>query len=247
MRHHGRIEGRGRTKTPLAKVKWVREAPPGVRRHKHRKDFDMAQILMDGTALALEQEPEQVGQLFDLLRAHVPSGRIISHVYLDEREVLEQEHNALRNQALASVQTVRVVTATLNKQVFDNIGELLNFLRELRPVLRQASRELRFGAVAEATTKLADCFTGMDTAVRNIEQLVGLLPTLKAGFSEAELSCFSRSEIGMFNELTKDFSNKDWLGVADRLEFQVDPLMGRWQTVLSRVSNTLKLSSTMVH
>lgn len=202
-------------------------------------------VTIDGSPMEIDPEMTKLGEVFDKVKGALPKERIVSQLFLDDREALEQEHAALRDTELGTVATIRFVTASLSRQVEENVGELLNFLKELRPVLRQASRELRFGAVPDATTKLADCFTGLDTAVRNIEQLMSVLPGLSAGFSEAELAYFSASENDLLGELVKDFTNKDWLSVADRIEFQLDPLMGRWQTVLNRVSTTLKNPPTV--
>lgn len=207
----------------------------------------MTSILIDGSPLELEGELSKLGEVFDKVKLALPRERIVSQLFLDDREVLEQEHEALRETPMSAVTNIRIVTASLVRQIEENVGELLNFLKELRPVLRQASRELRFGAVPDATTKLADCFTGLDTAVRNIEQLMNVLPSLSAGFSEAELAYFSSTENDLLGELIKDFTNKDWLSVADRIEFQLDPLMGRWQTVLNRVSTTLKAPAPLAN
>lgn len=205
----------------------------------------MEKLMLNGSRLEIPGEFAALGDLLEQLKSHVAEDSIITHVFLDDQDVFEQAEETMRVLSLSTVNTVRVVTAPLNRQILDNIAELLNFLKELRPVLRQASRELRFGAVAEASTKLADCFTGLDTAVRNIEQLVPVLPALNAGMSETELASFSKNENDLLGELVKDFTSKDWLSVADRIEFQLDPLMGRWQGVLNRVSGALKASADL--
>lgn len=205
----------------------------------------MEKIMLNGSRLEIPGEFAALGDLLEQLKSHVAEDSIITHVFLDDQDVFEQAEESMRVLSLSTVNTVRVVTAPLNRQILDNIAELLNFLKELRPVLRQASRELRFGAVAEASTKLADCFTGLDTAVRNIEQLVPVLPALNVGMSETELASFSKNENDLLGELVKDFTSKDWLSVADRIEFQLDPLMGRWQGVLNRVSGALKASTEL--
>lgn len=205
----------------------------------------MEKLMLNGSRLEIPGEFAALGDLLEQLKSHVAEDSIITHVFLDDQDVFEQAEETMRVLSLSTVNTVRVVTAPLNRQILDNIAELLNFLKELRPVLRQASRELRFGAVAEASTKLADCFTGLDTAVRNIEQLVPVLPALNAGMSETELASFSKNENDLLGELVKDFTSKDWLSVADRIEFQLDPLMGRWQGVLNRVSGALKASTDL--
>lgn len=205
----------------------------------------MEKLMLNGSRLEIPGEFAALGDLLEQLKSHVAEDSIITHVFLDDQDVFEQAEESMRVLSLSTVNTVRVVTAPLNRQILDNIAELLNFLKELRPVLRQASRELRFGAVAEASTKLADCFTGLDTAVRNIEQLVPVLPALNAGMSETELASFSKNENDLLGELVKDFTSKDWLSVADRIEFQLDPLMGRWQGVLNRVSGALKASTDL--
>lgn len=205
----------------------------------------MEKLMLNGSRLEIPGEFAALGDLLEQLKSHVAEDSIITHVFLDDQDVFEQAEETMRVLSLSTVNTVRVVTAPLNRQILDNIAELLSFLKELRPVLRQASRELRFGAVAEASTKLADCFTGLDTAVRNIEQLVPVLPALNAGMNETELASFSKNENDLLGELVKDFTSKDWLSVADRIEFQLDPLMGRWQGVLNRVSGALKASADL--
>lgn len=200
----------------------------------------MEQILLDGNRLELTGDMEHLGQLLDQIKAHIPDGRIISHLFLDEREVFEQSNEQLRSWSLAPIHVVRINTTTVNAQVLTSLADLQTFLKEVRPVLRQSSRELRFGAVPGAAGRLADCFEGLDMAVRSIEQIVMVLPRLNAGLSDQELACFSKSEVDLLGELVSDFTKKDWLSVADRIEFQLDPLMGRWQTVINRVSATLK-------
>lgn len=200
----------------------------------------MEQILMDGNQLELTGEMNNLGQLLDQLKPYVTEGRIISHCHMDDQEVFDQTSEKLDSLLLEHVHVVRVFTSPLQVQVLNNLTEIQTFLKEVRPILRQSSRELRFGAVGGAAARLADCFEGLDTAVRSIEQIVILLPRLNASLSEQELACFSKSEVDLLGELVTDFTSKDWLSVADRIEFQLDPLMGRWQTVLNRVAATLK-------
>jgi hypothetical protein len=200
----------------------------------------MRQLIMDGAEVDLKASFNQLGELLDTLRDRVPEGRIITHLYLDEREILQDGPEKMRDHLLEPVGTVRVETSPLMAQITRNVAELQTFLKEMRPVLRQAGRELRYGAVTNASTRLADCFDGMETAVRSIEQLAPLLSQLNAGLSDDDLQHFSNREGDLLAELVADFQRKDWLSLADRLEFQLDPLMGRWQAVVNRVMSALQ-------
>ena len=150
----------------------------------------MRQLFMDDAEITLDATFARLGELLETLNQRTPEGRIISHLFLDGREVMELQQDLLQNESLDAVETVRVVTSPLRTQVQENVNGLLDFLKELRPVLRQAGRELRYGAISDASSKLAECFEGMETAVRSIDQLVPVLPGLGASLSEEELSHF---------------------------------------------------------
>jgi len=199
----------------------------------------MAQTIMDGQKLEVGGVGK-LGALLDQAQEHIPEGRIVTKLYLDDEEVLDLNHEQLLERTLDKVGEVRVQTGSIREELIHNVNELLVFLKEVRPILRQASRELRYGSVAEAAKKLADCFEGMETMVASIDQVSRLLPALDAGLTEEELKYFSTREGELLKSVVVDFEKQEWLALADRIEFQMEPLMGRWYSVLNRVTGTLK-------
>jgi len=199
----------------------------------------MQAVLLDDKPFDTTTNYTMLGELLDELKDKVPDGRIIHQIFLDDREVLDEKLEALRNHELDSVNTVKLMTSPLSVQIQTNIKDLVSFLKEMRPIQRQAARELRFGQIPEASTKLADCFEGLETLVRSLDQLSSVLPSLGITLSPDELKYFSRKEGAMLGELISEFQEKNWLGVADRLEFQLDPLLGRWENILDRISSAI--------
>ena len=116
----------------------------------------MQQLIMDSAEMNLNLECAELGDLLDELNRFIPEGRIISKLYLDDREVMDQGHDVLRAQQLDPVQTVRIETSSIELELQLNVSDILSYFKEMRPILRQAGRELRYGSCLLYTSDAAD-------------------------------------------------------------------------------------------
>lgn len=200
----------------------------------------MFTVTIDDVAVELKEIPKNMGDLFNIIKNDIADDKIIVQIFLNDVDVFNKDHDELRKDDLKGEETIKVVTATLNSQVLSHVQALVKFFIEMRPVMRQASRELRYGAVPTASTKLAECFEGLETVIRLVNELTPVLPKVDAALSNDEIAIFAQNPEKILISLINDFETGDWMALADRLEFQLDPLMGRWQMAMNRVLQSLK-------
>ena len=118
----------------------------------------------------------------------------------------------------------------------NRIEELLNVLRrgvsesvqlveEMQKDFKQCSSKIRMEQDEPVFNELSQNFT-------NLTYLIGFLEEVKKGVvyldgfnvPEAPFSCWENS-LSLFNEMYDSFQNRDWITLADLIEYELDPLL----------------------
>ena len=115
------------------------------------------------------------------------------------------------------------------------VDEMGNRLMECARLLRVEQSEMVFTALSEE--------------IDNISQLVEFIKELKGGLGHLKginippetFSCWDNS-VGLFKEMLSAFEGKDWITLADLIEYELNPLFLEGKKGLSELNERLMAS-----
>ena len=187
----------------------------------------MATVLLNGTAFVSTTPAPSWGPLLDAVDRHVaPTGEIVAAVRFDGVDEPSFRDDAVLGLVLGSELIVEIDTLHPN----DLLGEILD----------EASRSLP--AVAASARELAGVLRGanVDSAARGIGQLadaIGKLVQLVVAAATARGVAIETLETreGPAMPLLRTLDAQragDWITIADVLEYDIAPLMPRFEAVI---------------
>lgn len=170
----------------------------------------------------------------DAARAKVASGRLIVEAYADGEAIPEGELSQppatdpyATEIKLISADAARLVQGPL-VQASEAIGALEGRHAEI------ASR-LQSGEIAGALNELNDVLSDWTTG-RAVLDLAGQLLGPDAAGDRADVSAAVERLSGALTELKRSLAEQDWSGLADALEFDLEPLCSEWSGMLQHAA-----------
>ncbi len=169
-----------------------------------------------------------------ILINEAPADSIVHRVVLNGKELTEEQEINLGIIALEGVETLEVFTSTAQEISYESIKLACGQLAE----------------VVEETQKTADCFRYQDEAEANkrfvllieiFQKFVHLLELVKRSlnldFSKITTDDKSLDELqnnmtDVLSQILTTQQNKDWISLADLLEFELVPLLNTWSKII---------------
>ena len=195
----------------------------------------MATVLLNGTAFVSTTPAPSWGPLLDAVDRHVaPTGEIVAAVRFDGVDEPSFRDDAVLGLVLGSELIVEIDTLHPN----DLLGEILNEASRSLPAVAASARELAgvlrganvdsaargIGQLADAIGKLVQLVvaaaTARGVAIETLETREGpAMPLLRA--LDAQLTPLLDAQRA-----------GDWITIADVLEYDIAPLMPRFEAVI---------------
>ncbi len=207
----------------------------------------MARVLVNNEATAVENGPKTLGELIDWAdRASADRGQLVTAIRLDGVDEPSFRDNALAATSLDGVATIEVDAVAPAALVAESVAEARAGLAGLRQHTLEVGRRFRGTRVANANQGLADLTQGLGTLVSLLEALGGAL-----GLSLETLSVNGRSIVGLIDDLAQPLvaiaeaqTQQDWVTVADLLEFDLEPALGRCEPLFDALSAMTRQTQT---
>lgn len=205
-----------------------------------------AKIRVNDENLDVDQSgvTDVAGLLEKIKTARFEPGELIVSLIVDGEHVdvgsLETEGNPMPVSDIASVEIVTI------KRPFEKAAELLRGMGEYLGRLSEGAGgvadKFRIGDEEEANTQLGKALDGLGVFTDLVETVKNLSRTDLSTIVDEAGESFSAKEDRLLKAL-KDMEvaqvNRDWVLVADILEYDIAPLMGEWRTLLPLVEREL--------
>lgn len=129
----------------------------------------------------------------------------------------------------------------LLKAITEGVVEVEKLMGEIRDRFLEVVNMLRVKQDEEAFYRLSG---GME----NLKDLMAFLNQLREGLEsldnpsipQKELQCWERST-GLFKEMLSAFEQKDWITVADLIEYELVPILEKGREELKELGKLLKV------
>lgn len=128
----------------------------------------------------------------------------------------------------------------LMKVLINGVEEVEGLAGEIRERLLRAAKGLRVEQSEET-------FRSLSTGIENLKDLMAFLEQMKEGLKclkdlsipEDRLKCWDRS-VELFQDMLSAFEMKDWITVADLIEYELSPLLEEGERSLKELGTVLK-------
>jgi hypothetical protein len=155
----------------------------------------------------------------------------IRRVWLNGQEASSNTQDTLKT-STASVQSLELELALLQDLVANNLTNAKAYLEKLVPGFQKAADLFRMGNEQEANQYYLQILDGIDWFSQVILTIVNAQVDI---FKEQTLEDRQKKLTDFMAQMLEANQNKDWVLMADLLEYEMAPFYKDWQEVLTRI------------
>ena len=174
--------------------------------------------------------------LDEIVKSH--SGTYIRRVWLDGQEVSSSAPDTLMS-AVSSVELLELELADLKDLMANNLSNAKEYLEKLIPGFQKAADLFRMGNEQEAHKFYLQILDGIDW----FSQVVSVIMQPEDGEAELpdadgeSLQVRQKKLTDLMSQMLEANQNKDWVLLADILEYEMVPFYKDWENILSKLEN----------
>jgi len=200
----------------------------------------MARVLVNNEAATIEIGLKTLGDLLTWAdRASADRGQLVTAIRLDGVDEPSFRDAAMAQTPLDDVATIEVEAVAPADLVAESVSEAREGLNGLRQHTLDVARRFRGTRVVNANEGLATLTQGLGTLVALLEALGGAI-----GISLGALSVKDRPIVSLIDDLAQPLvaigeaqAQEDWVTVADVLEFDLEPALGRCEPLFDALTS----------
>ncbi len=175
-----------------------------------------------------------LGELLDsILQCKPELGNFYSRVSLNQEEVAP-DSESIRETPVAKIETLETEISSLPQIVNKNLANIQAYLGKLIPGIERAAGLFRSGDEKEANQFFIHIIDGMDwfsQVVESLEKAVDLIPGSRR-LDEGQVKGRQEKLVTLVQQMEEANKNKDWVLLADLLEYEILPYYNEWQALL---------------
>lgn len=204
-------------------------------------------IKIDGNYVDLSVHGNKQDSLYDFISNgivnFIPKGRVIKDIYLngtkfDELLINDEKAKAL---GLGEGGELSIITMGSNELILESISAINNYFNDLSKNLSKVSDLLRVGNDKDGFNDFAADLKGVTAFVQIMDKLAPFLnidysiytykeKTIKAYFDDLE---------AVLSKILETQKDRDYIMLADIIEFEMEPLLKVWQEVLESLKSRI--------
>ena len=198
-------------------------------------------IIIDGRQSAIN--PSNFANLEEIfvkvMEEEVLENRIVTDVLLNNENFSEIYPHQAEDISSSEVQSLEVLTTSVNEMASDITVELYKVLRIIQSGCKRVSALFRQSDLAEALEVLQDLLD----VTRHFLATFALLSEKFPEAKDAVLEKVSAELDGLISEMCDVMGNQDWILLADLLEYEMLPACDNWNKVLASLGDTIAASA----
>lgn len=166
-------------------------------------------------------------------------GRVVTDVYVNDESFSEIYPHQAEDIEVSEIKSVVIKSVPVVTMARDIAGELDKVVRLLDHGARRVAGLFRQAEDAEALEVYQDLLD----VTRDFLNMIGVLRDECAGEANCSLSGPTEEISSLFSEMMEVLENEDWILLADLLEYEFIPAMGRWKNVIAELQQLFKESA----
>lgn len=135
---------------------------------------------------------------------------------------------------------INLLTQTPAELMGTSLKVSREWLGPLGTELRTCADRFRMGEEAQAIESLLKVIDGLQLLMAGINQIERLFRSLRPEVDLAELESFQQKLMGMLDEVIKSQEGRDWILLADLLEYDIAESLDDWDQVTHMLLDALQ-------
>lgn len=194
-------------------------------------------ILINGSEESLPLDGETLEDILNnILTKKFSKGSFLSKLKINENEIpVDSKEN--QDIPLSDIEQLEVEISSLQDIVDKNLSNATQYLEKLIPGIEQAAQLFRAGSEQEANQYFVNVVDGIDwfSEVVTIVIRVLRLDPESAIFNGESFRDRQEKHLEMSRQLLEANQNKDWVLLADLLEYEILPFYREWNDLLPQI------------
>ncbi|GJL77136.1 MAG: hypothetical protein NPINA01_01250 [Nitrospinaceae bacterium] len=194
-------------------------------------------IVVNGVENTLSFTGETLGEVLDHILAKKPSkGNYFSKIRLNDKDV-PFDSETIRETPVSQIETLETEISSLDEILKKNITNAQDYLQKLIPGIQKAADLFRSGSEQEANKFFLNIIDGMDwfsQVTGSIAQAVGLKAET-ALWGGKSFPALQENLVEWTQQMVEANKNKDWVLLADLLEYEILPFYREWEEHLPKI------------
>jgi hypothetical protein len=160
---------------------------------------------------------------------------IITQVEVNGEHYVPGKGGGRTDVPFGEVKSLTVSSSLASQVIAEGLKGAMDYLQELVPLVTRISELLRVGKNQEAHQLLAQSVEGLQQLINECQVLKGSIRLVYEGLSVEHVMILEGkgSILDLLKELLKVQSNRDWVLLADLLEYELVPLLQNWSQELA--------------
>lgn len=184
-----------------------------------------------------------LGQLFEEIKKKEFEGKeFIISIKINDDEVPTEGLEGAMEKPLEGIDSLLIRTTNPGEVSLSTLANLPEFLDTVIVALGQSADKFRTEDENEANKFFIKCVDGLQTFIGLLEKVKNLndLDFETITYDSIPLVERERSLLKAFSSLYETQKQKDWITLADLLEYEMVPQISEWKNILPVLSETIK-------
>ena len=195
-------------------------------------------ISVDGRETGIEikqfQNLEEI--LLRIMETDELEGRIVTDVFVNKESFSEIYPHQAEDIEIDEIESVEVTSMPVMDMALDITKELGKVVRLMDHGARRVAELFRQADDAEALEVYQDL---MDVT-RDFLSMIGVLRSESIKRPDSSFDAAADEISNLFSEMLEVLENEDWILLADLLEYEFIPAMGRFKTVIGELQESFE-------
>lgn len=198
-------------------------------------------ICVDGreTGMEIKQFHNLEEILLRIMETDILEGRVVTDVFVNNESFSEIYPHQAEDIEIDEIESVNVKSVPVMDMALDITKELGKVVRLMDHGARRVAELFRQADDAEALEVYQDL---MDVT-RDFLNMIGVLRNESIKRPDSDFDAAADEISNLFSEMLEVLENEDWILLADLLEYEFIPAMGRFKTVIGELQESFETTS----
>lgn len=184
-----------------------------------------------------------LGDILEELKSNqLGENDFISEIIINGENIVEEKRSGLEEKPLSDITSLEINTDNpfdISMRVLSNMEDFMGHLINL---IDESADKFRLADEAEANKQFISCVESLQTFVGVVDKVKTLnkLDFNDITYESVPVAKRQAELLEVFNSLHDTQANKDWISVADLLEYELSPLVKDWKEILPILTAELK-------
>ena len=194
-------------------------------------------IFINGCEETTEYSGDNLGNLLD----QIQSVKVLPGTYIDKLllngQPIEPDAEKTRSTPITEIETLEIEITTILDILNKNITNVEDYLKKLIPGIEKTAELFQMGNDQEASQLFVKIVDGIEWVSQVFNEILKALMTDPNTILLNGKTIQDRHNtlIDLTNQLLEAHKNKDWVLVADLLEYEIAPYYKEWQEIIPQL------------